>query len=288
MKKIVQKRSLVQLISTIITNANIKGFFTGSIYKGNSKVICVPGLNCYSCPGAIGSCPIGSLQSVIGSRKFSFSYYVFGILILFGVIFGRFICGFLCPFGFIQDLLYKIKTPKLKVPSKVDKPLRYIKYIMLILPVILLPMFLTNKYGIASPYFCKWICPAGTLEGGIPLVFKNQELQNMIGYIFNWKVLLLFITIIMSILIYRPFCKYICPLGAFYSLFNKFSFYQMYVDKNKCVKCGVCEKNCKMNVQVTKNINSLECIRCGECVKKCSTNAISCGFKKHNKSTENN
>lgn len=279
MKINLKKRHVIQTLAAMITNANAKGFFEGTIYKGNTKAVCVPGLNCYSCPGAVGACPIGSLQAVTGGGKYKFSYYIIGFLMLFGVLFGRLICGFLCPFGFIQDLLYKIPTPKLAVPRKIDKTLRYLKYLILLIPVILLPMFLTDQFGTAPPYFCQWICPVGTLEGGIPLVMQNESLRNMVGFLFDWKVFLLILTIVSSIFIYRPFCKYICSLGALYSLFNKFSFYQMNVDKNKCTGCKACERNCKMNVEIIKNINSPECIRCGECKTVCKQGAISSGFR---------
>ncbi|MGB5822924.1 MAG: 4Fe-4S binding protein [Proteocatella sp.] len=272
------KRPFIQLTATVLTNSYFSGFYNGKIFTGNSKTVCVPGLNCYSCPGAIGSCPIGALQAVLGGRKHNFSYYVVGIIMFFGVLLGRLVCSFLCPFGFIQDLLYKIKTPKLTMPVKIDGYLRYVKYIMLAVPVILLPIFLTNKFGLAAPYFCQWICPVGTLEGGIPLLIKNENLRQMVGFLFNWKIFLLVLTVIASIFIYRPFCKYICPLGAFYAIFNKYSFYQMSVDKLKCNDCKACEKKCKMNVEITKNINSAECIRCGECKNICSKNAISSGF----------
>lgn len=273
------KRTIIQSIATVITNGYIMGFFKGKIYTGKTKYVCVPGLNCYSCPGAVGSCPIGSLQAVLGGKAHSFSYYVFGLLILSGVILGRVVCGFLCPFGFVQDLLYKIKTPKIKVIKRIDKPLRYLKYLMLLIPVILMPIFITNQFGIAQPYFCQWICPAGTLEGGIPLLLKNQGLREMVGFLFNWKMALLILTILSSIFIYRPFCKYICPLGAFYSLFNKLSFYQMDIDRVKCNGCKRCEAVCKMNVEVTKDCNAAECIRCGSCKKACKQGAISSGFK---------
>lgn len=271
-------RHVIQAISGVLTNGYFAGFAKGSIYKGDSKALCVPGLNCYSCPGALGSCPIGSLQAVLGGNKSNISFYVVGILILFGVIFGRLICGFLCLFGFVQDLLYKIPTPKFKVPSRIDRPLRYLKYIILLVFVILLPVFATNAFGIAPPYFCKYLCPAGTLEGGIPLVLAKESLQSMIGWLFDWKLLLLLATIILSIFIYRPFCKYICPLGAIYSLFNRFSFYEMHVDQSKCCHCKSCERQCKMGVDIKKNINSRECIRCGECSLACPTHAISGTF----------
>lgn len=274
LKKIFRNRGSVQFIAALLTNSYLIGFLKGKIFTGKSKQVCVPGLNCYSCPGAVGSCPIGSIQAVLGSAKYQFTYYVFGLVMLFGVIFGRLICGLLCPFGFIQDLLYRIKVPKVKVPQKLHKVLSYVKYGMLLFPVILLPIFLTDQFKTAEPYFCKWICPAGTLEGGIPLVIKNESLRQVIGFLFDWKIFLLVLFLIASMLIYRPFCKYICPLGAFYALFNKFSFYQMKVDTIKCTGCKACERTCKMNVQITKNINSPECIRCGECKKVCSVGAI--------------
>lgn len=272
------KRTYIQILSSALSNGYLAGFSKGIIFDGKTKYICTPGLNCYSCPGAIGSCPIGSLQAVLGSRRFDFSFYIVGIMMLFGVLLGRFICGFLCPFGFIQDLLYKMNTPKLKVTSRIDKPLRSIKYIILIVPVIILPIFLTNEFGTAQPHFCQWICPAGTLEGGIPLLIKNEGLRNVVGFLFNWKITLLILTIVSSIFIYRPFCKYICPLGAFYSLFNKLSFYKMNVDSIKCNGCKSCERACKMDIEITKNCNSAECIRCGDCQKSCSKGAISLGF----------
>ncbi|WP_156782477.1 4Fe-4S binding protein [Geosporobacter ferrireducens] len=274
----IKSRPFIQALAAIIANANIQGFFTGKIWKGKSKLVCVPGLNCYSCPGAIGSCPIGALQAVIGGNKHNFSFYVIGIIIFFGVILGRFICGFLCLFGFMQDLLYKIKVPKLKIPPKIDVPMRWLKYIVLLVAVIALPIFLTNQFGIAPPYFCQWICPAGTLEGGVPLILKNEGLRSMLGFLFNWKLGLLVFIMLASVFTYRPFCKYICSLGAIYSLFNSFSFYQMSVDKERCNGCKICERKCNMDVEITKNINSPECIRCGECKNACKQGAITSGF----------
>ena len=108
------KRKLIQLYSALLFNANLKGFVNGKIYQGPIKNVCTPGLNCYSCPGASGACPLGSLQNALGASEKRTPYYVFGIIILYSILLGRIICGFLCPFGLIQELLYKIKTPKLK------------------------------------------------------------------------------------------------------------------------------------------------------------------------------
>ena len=280
MKKRMNERHIIQLIAAIFINSYAVGFAKGKIFTGSTKLFCVPVLNCYSCPGALGSCPIGALQAVLGDRSFNFSFYVVGFIMLFGILLGRLICGFLCPFGFIQDLLYKIKTPKLKVPKPIDKPLRYLKYIVLIVFVIALPILVTNQYSMGDPFFCKFICPAGTLEGGIPLLTMNEELKNTIGGLFFWKLSVLIVILLACIFVYRPFCKYLCPLGAMYALFNKFSFYQMSVDKTRCTNCKLCEKSCKMNVEITKSIQSTECIRCGECRKICPHGAISSGFEK--------
>ena len=141
--------------------------------------------------------------------------------------------------------------------------------------VILLPLVLVDVLGQGAPYFCKLICPAGTLEGGIPLVLLNNSMRNALGVLYAWKNVLLLITVILSILIYRPFCKYICPLGAVYSVFNPLSVFRYRVDKEKCTNCGACAKACKMQVDPVENANHPECIRCGACKKACPVKAIS-------------
>ncbi|MBP7348360.1 MAG: 4Fe-4S binding protein [Butyrivibrio sp.] len=272
-------RHWIQAVSALLMNGNLKGFAEGRIWQGQSKRICVPGLNCYSCPGAFGACPIGSLQAVLNGRQKSLSFYVTGLLILFGTIFGRLICGFLCPFGFLQELLYRIPVRKWQIPAGIDGMLRYLKYVILVVFVLLLPALVHGTYGIGDPWFCKYICPAGTLEGGIPLVLTNPALRSMVGFLFSWKMLILILTVTASMHIYRPFCKYICPLGAVYALFNRFSIYRMQVEEDKCTHCGICEKTCLMQVKVTENINSPECIRCGACKNVCPVHAISSGYR---------
>ena len=272
-------RRIIQTISTVFFNGYAIGFINGKIYKGDLKLTCVPILNCYSCPGALGSCPIGSLQAVLGDKKYNYSFYVLGLIMLFGIALGRVICGFLCPFGLLQDLLYKIPLKKHN-EFKHDDKLRYLKYVVLGLLVILGPLLLVNDYGTGAPYFCKYLCPAGTLEAGIPLAIANEGIRNALGILFSYKMVILLIVIFASIKIYRPFCKYLCPLGGIYGLFNKFSFYQMKVDDNKCIKCHRCIEACKMNVDVLENINSAECIRCMDCVKVCPVDAIEAGFRK--------
>ncbi len=266
-------RGLIQAGAALLTNLHLPNFLKGGIYQGKGKAVCVPGLNCYSCPASSGACPIGSFQAVVGSSKFSFSYYITGFLILLGVLLGRFICGFLCPFGWFQELLHKITTQK--ISTKKLKPLTYIKYAVLLFLVVLMPMLITNDVGMGDPFFCKYLCPQGVLEGAIPLAAVNSGIRAALGLLFSWKLGILITVIMLSVLFYRPFCKWLCPLGAFYALLNKVSLFGMKVDKHKCVSCGKCAKACKMDVDVTKAPDHTECIRCGMCVRACPTKAVS-------------
>lgn len=268
------KRHGIQAFWALITNSYLIGFAQGKIYKGKLKNLCVPGLNCYSCPGALGACPIGAMQAVIGSWNFKFAFYVAGFLIFIGALMGRIVCGWLCPFGLIQDLLHKIPFPKKIQTFRGDKLLRKLKYLILVVFVILLPMFLVDILGQGAPYFCKLICPAGTLEGGLPLVLLNKSMRGALGWLYAWKNFLLIVTILLSMAIYRPFCKYICPLGAIYSVFNPISIFRYRLDKEKCVHCGACAKACQMQVDPVENANHPECIRCGACKKSCPVKAI--------------
>lgn len=267
-------RLWVQVLFTALTNGYLLGFIKGKIYTGPSKALCVPGLNCYSCPGALGSCPIGSLQAVLGSRSYHISFYVIGFLMLIGSFFGRFVCGWLCPFGLVQDLLHKIPFPGKRKNLPGHRVLVWLKYIILIVFVILLPIFATDFLGLGRPWFCQYICPSGTLAAGLPLVITNEPLRAAIGFLFTWKVSILIITIIGSMFVYRPFCKYICPLGAIYGLFNGISLYRMEVDESKCIHCKKCQKTCKMDIPVWEKPNSSECIRCRDCIHTCPTGAI--------------
>ena len=240
-------RGLFQAGATLLTNLHLPNFLKGGIYQGKGKAVCVPGL--------------------------SFSYYITGFLILLGVLLGRFICGFLCPFGWFQELLHKIPTKK--ISTKKLKPLTYIKYAVLLFMVVLMPMFITNDVGMGDPFFCKYLCPQGVLEGAIPLAAVNSGIRAALGALFSWKLGILITVIVLSVLFYRPFCKWLCPLGAFYALLNKVSLFGMKVDKHKCVSCGKCAKACKMDVDVTKAPDHTECIRCGMCVRACPTKAVS-------------
>lgn len=265
---------LVQLAFTALTNGYAAGFAKGSIYKGPGKFICLPGLNCYSCPGALGSCLIGSLQAVIGSRSYRFSFYIAGFLLLFGALFGRLVCGWLCPFGLVQDLLYKIPFVKKLRRLPGDRWLKYLKYVILAGFVIVLPLTVLDIVGQGQPWFCKYICPSGTLFAGIPLIASNPPLRAALGWLFTWKAAILAALLLLSLLVYRPFCRYLCPLGAIYGLFNPAALYRFRIDKEKCTGCGACQKACKLDIPIHQTPNSPECIRCGDCRRACPHGAI--------------
>lgn len=270
-----KKRRTTQVISALLYNCNFTGFMDGTLYQGQVKGMCVPGLNCYSCPGAIASCPLGSVQTALVSSPYKAPYYALGLILLFGALLGRVVCGFLCPFGLFQELLYKLPTPKVK-KSNWTRRLTWLKYVILIVFVVVIPI------AVAVPGFCKYICPAGTLEGGIPLLIKNAELRSYAGWLFSWKSLVLVLCIVGAVFCYRFFCRSLCPLGAFYSLFNRVAMIRPHVDEHKCTGCGACVAQCKMDV---KHVGDRECIACMECGHHCSREAItmSTAFRKQQK-----
>lgn len=268
------KRKIIQIIAFGYSNIHIGNFLNNKIYQGKWKNFCNPGLNCYSCPAASLACPIGALQAVMNSSQYNFSFYVVGFILAIGIVFGRFVCGFLCPFGLIQEIIYKIPTKKLKIfPA-----LKYLKYIILIVFVIFLPLFWVDFTNQSKPTFCMFICPAGTLEAGIPLLIMDKALHDLIGNMFLLKVIILVVVLFSCVFIYRFFCKTICPLGVIYGLLNKISLYGLKVDKSNCINCKKCKKICKMDIDPTINPNSIECIRCGDCAMSCPNKVIKMGF----------
>ena len=268
----------VQMIFAALTNGYVAGFLQGKIYQGTSKQLCLPGLNCYSCPGALGACPIGSLQAVLSSRNYGFSFYIVGFFLIIGALVGRLVCGWLCPFGLVQDLLHRIPLGRKRKKLPGHSWLRWLKYGVLGILVILLPLFVVDGVGQGSPWFCEYLCPSGTLFGGWPLLLVNEGLRSAAGWLFAWKNLILVAVILLSVAVYRPFCQYFCPLGAVYSWFNKISLYRYQVDLKSCVNCGICQKSCPLDLPVFQIPNSGECIRCGKCKAVCPTGAIQSRF----------
>ncbi|MCL1846458.1 MAG: 4Fe-4S binding protein [Coriobacteriia bacterium] len=264
------KRHLIQLLAALLCNLNFKGFTTGTIYQGSFKGVCVPGLNCYSCPGAVGACPIGSLQAALVASGQRLPFYMIGTILAFGALLGRTVCGWLCPFGLIQDLIDKLPLPKLKKGAW-SRVLSWGKYLILVGLVIVAPLILLASTGVGTPAFCAWLCPAGTLEAGLPLVAADSGLQRMLGPLFSWKVAVLVALVVAALFIYRPFCRFLCPLGALYSFFNRIALLRYRVDTEKCTDCGTCRATCKADIL---RVSDRECIQCGNCVSSCEAQAI--------------
>ena len=266
------QRRLIQLYSALLYNAHVKGFISGNIFTGGSKLLCVPGLNCYSCPGAVGACPLGALQNALSASNNRAPFYILGILMLYGLILGRTICGYICPMGLLQELLHKIPTPKIK-KSRLTRWLSYLKYVFLAVLVIALPLWYASQY-IPVPAFCKYICPEGTFGGAIFLLSNpaNADIFSMLGLLFTRKFIILLIIVAFCIFLFRAFCRFICPLGAIYSLFAKFNFVGVKVNSSKCIDCGKCVAVCEMDI---RHVGDHECIHCGSCINACPTDAIS-------------
>lgn len=274
-------RRKIQIISLIFHNGYFSALFTKNLYTGFLKGICAPGLNCHSCPTSLFSCPLGILQNIMASFKISPLkvilpplFYVGSFFLLFGLLLGRFVCGWLCPFGLIQDLIFKPHSKAKILTTPKPEYRKYIKFAIFIGLVLAWPVFFMeeNNYGILG--FCKFLCPAGTLEAGYLNLLLNADLKEFIGFPFYLKSFMLILIFLLCVVQYRFFCKNLCPLGLIYGFFNRFSWLRLYIDKTKCNDCKVCERVCLMNIQVTQNINSSECIRCLNCMNICPHRAI--------------
>ena len=220
-------RGWIQAGATLLTNLHLPNFLKGGLYQGAGKTVCVPGLNCYSCPAAAGACPIGAYQAVVGSSKFRFSYYITGFLLLVGVLLGRFLCGFLCPFGWSQELLHKIPT---KAAHKELKPLTYIKYAVLVGMVCLMPALLVNDVD-GRPSSANTPLPQGVLEGAIPLSLVHSGIRAALGALFTWKCSILLGVVVLALVFPRPFCK-VAPIPGcdLYTSLNGGILFQTKVD----------------------------------------------------------
>ena len=283
-----RKRRPWQITSTILHNAYLpasiglvvyRGFLylptlsKITIFQGPLKGFCAPTLNCYACPGALMSCPIGSLQHF--AIRHQFPFFLVGFLGLVGVGVGRMTCGWLCPFGFLQDLLKKISRRVVRLPRWMGN----FKYASLVIIAILLPFFLGELW------FSK-LCPAGAIEGAIPWTaagaaespeLAGLDVSSMIGTFFWMKMAIAGVFILAMVFIKRPFCRMACPLGAIFSLFNRISLVKLRVNYKLCTDCGLCERVCPVDLKAHRELDSPECIKCLECTK-CPTGAIKASF----------
>jgi ferredoxin-type protein NapH len=273
-----RSRRIAQVAGLLALNPYFQYFSTRVIYQGGAKYVCAPGFNCYACPIAAFSCPIGGLQQgftllSLKAREFRLAagtlLYVLASVGLVGAIMGRIPCGWICPFGFLQELLYKVPLPKLRLPRRINLG----RYFFLIVLAVLIPFFT------AQSWFSR-LCPAGALEGGIFLkVVPPQVPLPETGWFFWLKMAILGAFLVWMMVSSRPFCRAVCPLGAMWGLFNPVSLYSMAVDDGKCTACGACREVCPVDIDISEDPNSPDCVRCLECKKACRYGAISSGFK---------
>lgn len=226
----------------------------------------IPGcvFHCYSCPLSAFACPIGVAANYAALLPvvFELPYLLIGTLLLVGALGGSVICGWACPFGFLQDLLSRISHKKVSLPDWVG----CFRYVVLVGLVLLLPMFLGFK-GI--PFedqvvsICR-LCPAGALEAGLP--YSVQSFLAGQGWVMSWfKSAILLSFIAAALFIHRPWCRVLCPLGGLLALFNRFSLFHLRFSPQECVECNLCRSRCPMGVKVDQQVNVTGCIRCLEC-----------------------
>lgn len=247
------KRRLVQILVAFGQNGYLLGFTNKAIYQGSLKEYCTPTLNCYACPGALFACPIGSLQHFVIVGQ-AIPAYVMGYLAAIGAVVGRMACGWLCPFGFFQDLLYKVRSVKIKIPHV----LIYLKYL------VLAGLVFTITFIYQEPWFSK-LCPDGILIAGLPWSLLDEGIRSMLVKFFWIKLGILSVFTVWSAVAKRPFCRTACAVGTIFSFFNSFSLYQMRVDHDCCTRCDRCRENCPMDIGIWENERSVDCIRCLEC-----------------------
>ena len=232
--------------------------------------VCAPVFHCYACPLATFACPIGVLANF--SALHLIPFMTIGLLLVFGALVGSLFCGWACPFGLFQELLHKIPSVKLPVP----RILTWLKYGFLALFVVILPLVVVDEFGLGAPWFCKYVCPAGTLEAGIPMLILQPDLKNTIGWIYWNKITILFLYVVWSIVSSRPFCRTTCPLGAFYALFNRHRLIRLQFNADNCTQCGACHRVCPMGINFNETPHSGECISCLKCMTQaCNYGAIS-------------
>ncbi len=277
-------RKAVQFAALLGTNLHFSGWVTGGIFTGLSKMFFIPGLWCYSTPSSVLACPAGSLQAILASPMILGALSSgkpealallapIGFIAAVGLSSGRLACGWVCPFGLVQELLNRLPLHRIRVPEG----FRPLKYAMLFLFVLLLPLFLRGSPGApGDPWFCKAVCPAGTALAGWPLVSMDNAGLFRTGFLFIWKSSLAVVVIVLAASVQRPFCRYLCPLGAGWGLLGKVSVLRMRVS-DACVRCGRCESVCPMGIGIWKAPSSPECIRCMRCVGECPVKAISHG-----------
>jgi polyferredoxin len=227
---------------------------------------CSPVFHCYACPLATFACPIGVMAQFSALHIFPFA--VVGLLLVAGGLLGSLLCGWACPFGWLQDLA--AKTPFGKYP--IPRVLGYGRYVMLAGATLLIPWF----WGEHHPLFVCKICPAGALEKAVPDMLSAAFSGGAIPWPNALKLGVLLSFVVAAFVTIRPWCRVLCPLGGFFGLMNKFSVVSMDLDDHRCTHCGQCRTLCRYGIAPDEGENALDCLRCLECTR-CGRGALQTG-----------
>jgi len=261
------KRRIYQVVFLILLNLPLLGPW---------KWGCVPVLNCHSCPWAVFACPIGVLGHF--AQWGIFPFLALGTVALFGAVFGRILCGWVCPFGMLQDLLHRIPSPKWTVP----RWMTWIKYVLLLGGVILVPIvWSVDSYA----FFCK-LCPAGTLESLLPRALAEGNFAALAA---SWvRLAVLCGTLALAMVSLRSFCKVFCPIGAILAICNRFSAFSLGYAQEDCPECKLCLQECPMDVRIEDFRQDgadgevitapAECILCLNCTHNCQQAGLRFSF----------
>ena len=231
-----------------------------------ARWVCTPVMNCHGCQFSHFTCPIGVLLHYPG-QFLTIPFLVLGTVLVLGGLFGRFLCGWVCPMGLLQDLLYKIPSPKFRIPGWMG----YGKYAALIGLVILVPWFA----GYTSSWtYCQTFCPTAALQVTIPTIAQGEykigmeatpitgnaisipavERQNSETKQWqpNWpatiKIYITLAFLVLFVFSSRIFCKTFCPIGAMMALFNHVSLGKVKLPP-KCIRCNRCSNECPTDCQ---------------------------------------
>ncbi|NLF30507.1 MAG: 4Fe-4S binding protein [Planctomycetes bacterium] len=211
-------------------------------------------LHCYACPLASASCPIGLAASAAALHLVPL--LTIGVILLVGSLVGSLVCGWVCPFGFVQDLFSRIPTPKFRLPAWTGLG----RYLVLIGLVIVGPA-LFGKSTSNWAFICN-LCPVGAAEAGLPRMISGQVPWSKL---LNVKYVILAALVVAMLFTHRPWCRMLCPLGGVLALFNRFSVFHLRFDPSRCRVCNTCRSRCDMGVAVEREVNTAGCVRCLAC-----------------------
>ena len=215
-------------------------------------------------------CPFGGIET-LWSLVFSATYLqriaassvvLLGIVFVSALVFRRSFCGYICPFGALQELFSRVGARLLSdhrptLPAAVDRPARLLKYVVL---------------GV----FAVWTWQAAELvmrpyDPWVAFMhLGSSDLAAAIGE-FTVGFVVLGVALVGSVVYDRFFCRYLCPMGAFLAVVSRVSFFKVRRDVSSCIDCKACDKVCPVGVRpsVVETVRSPECIDCGECVNAC-------------------